>query len=150
MYIWDSDTFSDYLREAGETGNDAPITFRLSQVKREEVAITVVTIGEVMSGMLNLLTQLEKVGKQEAGFAVLRHAFEALQDFPLLDYGAAAHTRFQTFSASVRRTGRADCQIATIAIERGDTVVTQNVRHFAQIPGVRFTDWTRPDGFQAR
>ncbi len=145
MHIRDSDTFSDYLREAGKAGADAPITFRLSLVKREDVAITVVTVGEVMSGMLNLLTQLEKAGKAEAGFATLRHAFEALQDFPLLDYYTAAHTRFQNFSAPVRRTGRADCQIAAIAIERGDTVVTKNVRHFAQIPGVRFTDWTRPD-----
>jgi len=145
VYIWDTDTFSEYLREAGKNATDAPITRRLSQIKREQVAITVITVSEVMSGMLNLLTQLEKVGKQEAGFAALRHAFEALQDFPLLDYDAAAHTRFKIFSASVRRTGRADCQIAAIAIERGDTVVTRNVRHFAQIPGVRFTDWTRPD-----
>ena len=143
MFIWDTDTFSEYLREQGRSG-DAPITLRLSQVTREEVALTVVTISEVMAGMLNLLGRMEKVEKQEAGFAALRHAFDALQDFPLLDYDAAAHAVFGGFSAEVRRVGRADCQIAAIALARGYTVVTANTRHFARIPGVVFADWTRP------
>lgn len=41
----------------------------------------------------------------------------------------------------LRKIGRADLLIASIALANRATLVTRNVRHFKQIPGVRVVNW---------
>ena len=40
-----------------------------------------------------------------------------------------------------RKIGRADLLIASIAIARHSVLVTRNLRHFRQIPGVKLENW---------
>ena len=40
-----------------------------------------------------------------------------------------------------RRLGEPDLRIASIALSRGVTLVTGNVRHFARVPGLVVEDW---------
>jgi tRNA(fMet)-specific endonuclease VapC len=40
-----------------------------------------------------------------------------------------------------RNIGRADLLIASIALAHRATLVTRNVRHFQQIPGLTVTNW---------
>ena len=107
-----------------------------------DVVITVVTVTEVMKGMLNLLQRMEKAGRDAQGFADFERAYQTPQRFAVIS-SPEAGTQFTAFSPAVRRIGRPDCQIAAIALANGDTVVTRNTRHFAQIPGVIHEDWTR-------
>jgi tRNA(fMet)-specific endonuclease VapC len=44
------------------------------------------------------------------------------------------------FPEKVKRIGRGDCQIAAIALRHNATVVTRNLRHFEQVPGVLCED----------
>jgi tRNA(fMet)-specific endonuclease VapC len=43
----------------------------------------------------------------------------------------------------MRRIGRADLLIACIALAHDATVVTRNIRHFRQVPGLKIVDWSR-------
>lgn len=144
MYLFDTDTFSNFLREETFGNVDAVISRRMAHAAPGVIAISAVTVGEMMRGALNLLSTMAKAGRDDAGYGELLRIYSAWQRFPILPYDAGAHARFATFPADARRAGRADCQIAAIAIERGLTVVTTNIKHFAQIPGVSFEDWTRP------
>ena len=146
LYLLDTDTFSEYLNEDTFAEAEAPITRRIAALTPGQVVICVVTLAEVMRGMLNLLQRMEKAGKDAAGYATLARADYALHRFAIAPYTDAAHTHFANFPPVVRRLGRADCQIAAIALANKYTVVTRNTRHFAQTPGVFCEDWTQVDG----
>ena len=98
-----------------------------------------------MRGMLNLLQHMEKAGKDAVGYAELLRADYGLHLFPILPYTDEAHAHLAAFAPAVRRLGRADCQIAAIALANNCVVVTRNTRHFAPIPGVSIEDWTITD-----
>ena len=40
-----------------------------------------------------------------------------------------------------KKIGRADLLIACIALAHGETLVTRNVRHFKQVPGLTIENW---------
>ncbi len=44
-------------------------------------------------------------------------------------------------SSKLRKIGRADLIIASIALSHRATLVTRNLRHFKQIPGLIVTNW---------
>jgi tRNA(fMet)-specific endonuclease VapC len=41
----------------------------------------------------------------------------------------------------LKKIGRTDLLIASIALARGATLITRNVRHFQLIPGIRIENW---------
>jgi tRNA(fMet)-specific endonuclease VapC len=144
-YLLDTDIFTAFHYESVQKKEAAPITAHIATLLADdEVYISVVTVTEVMRGMLNLLQRMEKVGKDAQGLADFERAYYALQQFPLQSYDTEAHQFFSKFPPTIRRIGRPDCQIAAIALARNLIVVTGNTRHFAQIPGVVCEDWTRP------
>ena len=144
-YVLDTDIFTAYFYELVRTEETAPITSRIADLAPGDVGITIVTVTEVMKGMLNLLQRMEKAGKDAQGFADFQRAYQTLQKFPLAPFSQQAQHLLVTLAPAVRRIGRPDCQIAAIALAGGYIVVTANTRHFAQIPGVSYEDWTRPE-----
>lgn len=145
-YLLDTDIYTAYFYETVKSEKEAPITARMAALPNgDDVALTIVTVTEVMKGMLNLLQRMEKAGRDTIGFADFERAFHALHRFSVVSFSPEADTHFAAFPPAVRRVGRPDCQIAAIAIANGYTVVTANTRHFVQIPGVVHEDWTRPN-----
>lgn len=142
VYLLDTDTFSEYLNEDILPDADSPVTRRIAALEPGQVVVCAVTLAEVMRGMLNLLQRMEKAGKDAVGYAALLHADADIHRFAIMPYTDAAHTHFLNFAPAVRRLGRADCQIAAIALANNYTIVTRNTRHFSQIPGVVIQDWT--------
>lgn len=143
LYLLDTNIFSDLLYEADPPAQGDLISHRVAALAPGQVVICAVTVAEVLRGMINLVGQMAKAGRDTAGYAALLRADFGLHRFPILPYTDVAHTVFGSFAPAVRRVGRADCQIAAIAITNGYTVVTANTRHFAQTPGVAYEDWTR-------
>ena len=143
VYVFDTDTFSEYLNEETLPEADAPITRRIATLAPEQVLICAVTLAEVMRGMLNFLQRMEKAGKDAVGYAALLRADNVIHRFTIAPYTDEAHAHFANFAPAVRRLGRPDCQIAALALANNYVVVTRNTRHFSQIPGVIFEDWTR-------
>jgi len=72
-----------------------------------------------------------------------------LRQFPILDFDLNAAIEFGRLWAALRRRRRpipvVDAQIAAIAIAHNLVVLTSDVRHFAEVPGVLFENWLIPE-----
>lgn len=136
MYIFDTDTYSNFLR-----GN-ALIRQRVSQVPRGSVYLCAITPEEVLRGRLDYINQLrsQQPSKLPVAYDLLLDVVRDLNRASILRYDDDAAQIFRDFPASVKRAGSQDCRIAAVALANGFTVVTSNTAHFTKI-GVVTEDW---------
>ena len=136
MYIFDTDTYSNFLR-----GN-ALIRQRVSQVPRGTVYLCAITPEEVLRGRLDYINQLrsQQPSQLPVAYDLLLDVVRDLNRASILRYDDDAARIFRDFPASVKRAGSQDCRIAAVAQANGFTVVTSNTAHFAKI-GVPTEDW---------
>ncbi|MHC8369745.1 PIN domain-containing protein [Pseudomonas sp. MDT1-85] len=88
----------------------------------------------------------EKSAAPEKNLAVIEGFVARLEIFPF-DYEAAAHTgmiRSELVKAGTP-IGPYDHMIAGHARSRGFTIVTNNLREFERVSGLRVEDWVHPD-----
>ena len=102
----------------------------------EEIAISVVTRGELLYG-LALLPEATLLAR-----AV--HAF--LDTVPCLDWNKEAASRYASLRASQNVNGNPvgymDTQIAAHALAENLVLVTNNERHYGRIDGLQLADWS--------
>ena len=111
---------------------------------RENIYLCSISHEEFVQGALSVIRQAETKHKSTvSGYLLLTRQVEFLAGFPLLEFDTASEALFQSFPAELRRAGNRDCKIAACALHYGATVVTQNLRHFQQIPNLRSLDWTQ-------
>jgi tRNA(fMet)-specific endonuclease VapC len=94
-----------------------------------DIALSVIVLAELGVGA--------KLGKapDEEGLARLRG------QMPLLPFEAEDA---ETFATLPFRRGRFDRLLAAHAVSRGLTLITNNEADFADVPGLRVENWTRP------
>jgi len=115
---------------------------RILESPRDSLWVSVITVEEVVQGAISLIRRNEQMGKHLSGYALLAKVVPDLAAFQILPYDGDADRIYRAMSPATRRVGRNDCRIAASAIACGYTVVTRNGRDFAQIPDVRWEDWT--------
>jgi tRNA(fMet)-specific endonuclease VapC len=137
VHLLDTDTLTHVL-----AGQEA-IVRRLSRLGDPELGTTVVTKIELLRGRFDFLL------KAASGREVLR-AQEWLSKTERLlaeilvvpfDTQAAEHFERLRNVAGLRKIGRADLLIASIALAHRATLVTRNIRHFRPIPGLTVENW---------
>jgi predicted nucleic acid-binding protein len=133
MDLLDTDVLSNLLRRAPSPA----LVARLTLVPPEQQFTSSITLGELMYGAYRL---------QERTAALLQRLDEALlPNLPVLPFDATAARRYGEMRADLERRGTpigdADLRIASIALARGLTVVTGNVRHFQLVPGLAVENW---------
>jgi tRNA(fMet)-specific endonuclease VapC len=139
MYLLDTDVASILLNYQGQ---QPLLERRVLATPHAQLWVSVITAEEMIQGAFKLIRREQQRGCGTNGYALLAKTLRDLADFQILPYHDQADAVFKAFPAPVKRIGRGDCQIAASAITHGYTVITRNTRHFAQIPGVRFADWT--------
>lgn len=133
MYLLDTDVLSNLLKRAPSM---ALIT-KLAAVPAELQFTSSITLGELLDGARRrgpladrLLAQIET---------------RLLPELPVLPFDAAAARRYGEIRSELEQRGTplgdADLRIAAIALARGLTVVTGNVRHFRRVPGLTVENW---------
>ena len=69
-----------------------------------------------------------------------------LERLSILDWTSAVTPHYARIRAALERLGKpignADLMIAAHAVSEGATVVTNNVRHFTHVPGLKVQEWT--------
>lgn len=141
MYLLDADVLTLYLQHADQ---HPALVSRIQSLRPERVRVSVVAAQEVIQGAFNLIRQNQQTGKSTTGYRLLASLLQDLA-FAILPFDDAANAVYNTLPAAVKRVGANDCRIAASALVHGYSVVTRNTRHFGQIPGVRFEDWTLPE-----
>jgi tRNA(fMet)-specific endonuclease VapC len=137
MYVLDSDILS--LVQAGHPR----IGERRGRVDAAEIATTIVTRIEILRARFDHL--LKAADGKELHLAQQRlirseELLAQLVVFPV-DFAAAGEFDRLRQVKALRKIGRADLLIASIALARRATLVTRNLRHFSQIPGLQVEDW---------
>ena len=129
MYIFDTDTYSNFLR-----GNTF-IRQRVSQVPRGSVYLCAITPEEMLRGRLDYINQLrsQQPSRLPVAYDLLLDVVRDLNRASILRYDDEAAQIFRDFPASVKRAGSQDCRIAAVAQANNFIVVTSNTAHFAKI-----------------
>jgi tRNA(fMet)-specific endonuclease VapC len=101
----------------------------------DEICVSVITAAELRFGV-------EK--SKSAKLAELVENY--LGRLSVLDWTDAVTPHYARIRAALERVGKpignADLMIAAHAVSEDATVVTHNVRHFADVPGLKVQEWT--------
>ncbi len=133
MYLLDTDILSNLAKRTPSTA----LVAKLASVPREAQFTSSITLGEMVYGAYRLpeytslfLERLDRV---------------LLPNLSVLPFDVAAAHRYGEMRAELERRGtplgEADLRIGAIALTRGLTVVTGNVRHFQRIPNLSVENW---------
>lgn len=111
---------------------------RLARTAVAEQCTTAITVGEIVYGAA-------RIGRQ--GHADRMHSLLTSMH-AVLPFNEAAAEIYGALRADLERIGKRlddpDLRIASIALSRDLTLVTGNVRHFEQVPGLRIENWLEP------
>ena len=132
-YLLDTDILSNVMRRSPPNR----LLVRLAAVEPEDQFTSSITLGELLYGAYRFpdraATLLERIE------AVIR------PNLPVLPFDAAAARRYGETRAYLEGHGTpmgdADLRIASIALARGLTLVTGNVRHFRRVPNLEVENW---------
>ena len=129
MWMLDTDTCSHILRE-----HSPDVLDRLNEVARRDVAISTVVSAELRYGALR--------AKSKRLAATIEQWLALFEIAAWDDDAAQAYARIRTaVEAKGRPIGNLDLLIAAHALARGATLVSNNTRHFSQVPGLRLANW---------
>lgn len=137
MHLLDTDTLT-YLH-AGH----GRVIENLRMLDDPDVGTTVITKIELLRGrfdfVLKAVTGIELLRAQQW----LTRTEELLAQIIIVPLDEASVAQFDRLREikKLNKIGRADLLIASITLARRAVLVTRNVRHFRQIPGLSVTNW---------
>ena len=140
VYLLDTDTVSLLFRSSEE---DTSLRRRFREIPAEHRAISAITIEEMMRGALAVIRDEESRSPGTQGYQRLARLIPFLATFRIASFDDAAQEIYRAMPPALRRLGSGDCKIAATALYFDLVVVTRNLRHFQQIPGVMCEDWTQ-------
>lgn len=135
FFILDTDTLS--LLQCGQP----PVCAAVAEHSPDDLAVTVITVEEQLSGWYSLLRQSRKPQELAGVYRRLAENVAFLARVKILSFTEEAIARFENLRAQKLGIGTMDLRIAAIALENGATVVTRNVRDFGRVPGLTIENW---------
>jgi tRNA(fMet)-specific endonuclease VapC len=137
MHLLDTDTLT-----RAHSGH-ANIAERVRQVGEENVATTVINAIAVLQGRHDFLLKASDGEQLLKAQRLLQRSEELLESIAIIFVDVRAAGEFDKLrqNKKLRKIGRADLLIASIALAHAATVVTRNVKHFRQIPGLKVENW---------
>ncbi len=137
QYVLDTDTVS--LLQRGIE----PIATRVSRYHPDEVATTIKTVEEQLSGWYTLLRRARTAIELVPVYKRMSDTLQFLSRLPTLTFTEQAANVYEQLRKQQPRVGRMDLRIAAIAISRNATLVTRNLSDFENIVGLTIVDWSR-------
>lgn len=136
MYLFDTDSFSQYLR------GDAQLTRRVTQTPNPLLFLCSITVEELLQGRLAAINKVRATPEVVRAYDFLLLTLEDLRLFTLLRFDERSESYLRALPSRVKQAGSQDWRIAAIAHTNGLTVITRNARDFSRIPDARFEDWS--------
>ena len=137
MHLLDTDTLT-YLH-AGHPR----VVERLHNLADPDVGTTIITKIEMLRGRFDFVLKAATGPDLVRAQRLLTRTEELLAQILLVPLDKASADQFDRLRAikKLKKIGRADLLIASIALAHRATLVTRNVRHFKQVPGLTVTNW---------
>jgi tRNA(fMet)-specific endonuclease VapC len=136
MILLDTDILSLLL--AGHVSVGARL-----RVAEDDVAISVITKVEILRGRFDFLLKAADGGQLERAQLWLDQLEDELHGWNVIRVNGAVAAEFDRLRQmkNLQRIGRADLLMASIACAHRAILVTRNLRHFRQIPGLMLENW---------
>ncbi len=134
-YILDTDTLSLYQHGL------PPLLARVDSHHPGEMAITVISVEEEITGWYSLLRKVRSQDEVVRAYDRLSGAIPLLARWRILSMTRDALTRYDALRRMNLNVGKMDLKIAAIVLESGGTLVSRNLRDFRRIPGLLVEDW---------
>ena len=136
LWILDTDHFS--LLQRGNLG----ICKRITQIKAEELAVTIISAEEQIRGRLSIIRRASDANELVSAYRRLKDLLDDLETINVLDFTPEASLIYDDLVCKKIRIGTRDLRIAAIALAVKRTVVTRNRRDFEKVPELKLEDWT--------
>jgi tRNA(fMet)-specific endonuclease VapC len=138
MILLDTDIFTLYF-----IGNAKVRSKFAERLAVEKIALPVVVTIEALQGRFDGILKAANAGDLLRAMARLEELEQALKDFRIVPLNDSAAREFERLLANkkLKKIGRADLLIASIALASKAILVTRNTRHFEQIPSLRLENW---------
>lgn len=130
MFLLDTDALIYSFKGVPE------VVQQLHRHRTKQMALSVISYGELVYGA-------ERSARRVDNLARIQRTTEL---FPVIPVTRAVMDTFGRLKATLQATGTVvddfDLVIAATALTEGYTLVTNNVRHFTAVPGLRIVNWT--------
>jgi len=135
MILLDTDTLSLLMR------HHPGLTKRMAA--SEPVAITVISRLEILQGRIASILKAADGSQLTQAQHWLRESEEFMRRLPCVEVDTASASIFDQLRENrrLRKIGRADLLVASIALAHRATLVTRNLKHFQQVPGLLVENW---------
>lgn len=135
-WLLDSDHLS--LQERGHP----VLQKRLAAVPPDSVAVSVVSVEEMLRGRLALLARRTGGEPRIHAYRKLMETVRFFSSVPVVLFDADCEQKYQELCALRLHVGSQDLRIAASALAKNMTVVTRNKKHFERVPDLLIEDWT--------
>jgi tRNA(fMet)-specific endonuclease VapC len=141
VYLLDTDHIGILQRQTGT--EYVNLSQHLLYVPASDVFTSIVSFQEQVVGWQAFLNKARSPESVILAYAMFERILADFADTPKLSFDAVASKKFQELRAARIRVGTLDLRIAAIALTRNCTLLTRNVVDFAQVPELRYEDWTK-------
>lgn len=137
MHLLDTDTIT-YLH-AGHSR----VIKHLGELADADVGTTIITKIELLRGRFDYVIKAATGAEILRAQQLLARTEELLAQMMVVPMDEASAVQFDRLRATrkLRKIGRADLLIASIALVHQAALVTRNLRHFRQVPGLKVMNW---------
>jgi tRNA(fMet)-specific endonuclease VapC len=139
-YLLDTDHLSVLQQQSGP--DYAALSARIAQCLPADLVLAVVSFHEQVLGCHTYISRARNSADLVRGYGMLARLLSDYATATVLPFDAAAATAFDGLPAQRVRVGAMDLRIASIALSRGLTLLTRDLRDFQQVPGLLTEDWT--------
>ena len=137
LYVLDTDHLT--LLRYGQ----AAVTARVDDTPVDQLATTIVTIEEQLTGWYTQIRKSRDLEKLARSYAGLFQVIESVTLLRVLPFTRPALQRYFELRKLLPRLGKLDLAISAIVLEYNGVLVTRNRRDFEQVPGLSIEDWTQ-------
>jgi tRNA(fMet)-specific endonuclease VapC len=136
MIVLDTDTLTLLLAAQ-------PRVVERHRQEEDEIAIAVVTRIETLQGRFATLLKAADGAELRRGQERLDQADRDLNRFRCIPIDGAVAVEFDRLRVNkkLKKIGRADLLIAAITLANQATLVSRNLKHFLQVPGLQVENW---------
>ena len=137
LNVFDTDTISLFQ-------HDHPaVTAAVRSHPLSELAITVLTVEEQLSGWYSELRKAKKPAALAAVYQRMALTVQFLGHWPILPFTEPAIVRYEGLQRLKLKVKKTDLRIAAIVREHEAVLVTRNARDVSRVPGLRIEDWSK-------
>jgi tRNA(fMet)-specific endonuclease VapC len=136
LYVLDTDILTLYR------DGHAMTTQRIEADSSLDLAITVMSVEEQLSGWYSLLRQVTQPPDLARAYQELADSTRYLGSWPILSFTESAIARYDQLVALKLNVRKMDLRIAAITLEHGGMLVSRNLRDFRRIPKLIVEDWS--------